>query len=106
MPRVDFDLSGDWLGGFLAARILECSRSGPWCHCGLLELWRRGGAGRGDRGDVPGVNMADGGHVVPTAGPCSGWRRGAVIELFIFNGVSDFLDASNMLAILFIFPHS
>ena len=60
MPRVLADLSGDWLGGFSSARILESSRSGPWCHCGLLELWRRGGAGRGDRGDVPGVNMADG----------------------------------------------
>ena len=42
MPRVFADLSGDWLGGFSAARNLECSRLDPWCHCGLLELWRRG----------------------------------------------------------------
>ena len=94
MPRVAADLSGDWLGGFSAARNLECSRLDPWRHCGLLELWRRAGAGRDD---LPGVDMADGGHVVPMACPCSGWRLGAVIELF--EGVSDWCDASMILVI-------
>ena len=76
LPRVLADLSGDWLSGFSSARIWESSRTWPWCRCGLLELWRRGGAGRGDRGAVPGVDMANGGHAVPMAGPCSGWGRG------------------------------
>ena len=78
LPRVLADLSGDWLSGFSSARIWESSRTWPWCRCGLLELWRRGGADRGDRGAVPGVDMANGGHAVPMAGPCSGWGRGAV----------------------------
>ena len=92
LPRVLAALSGDWLGGFSSARNLESSRAWPWCRFGLLELWRRGGACRGDRGAVPGVNMANGGHAVPMAGPCSGWGRGAVSR--ISKGVFDWLDAS------------